>query len=456
MGHGASREGHHSNRRYVHHKRSKMNGVMPPRAVPMAYVPPPGYIRPAANYYEPHEYADVTREGETIVKEDETNNNETLPEGPVENGTLPDSPKQTDDKSDIPKTNGYVKNSKNKKTHEHVVHKEKSYKLYEPEQYVQREKSYVLHNDVGPEIVTGRPRSYMQYEPRRTEYVVRESGHRMHEPKHARRIAHTYGTWRPQQQQEVVVTPRPVRHVVNARPVSEIVSPRPRTVRVIRTLPAMPTRRSVRSQNVGTRPVIIRRSVEPERMHHTTPAHGYIPRHTLGRYKPKVIDGYVAPSNAGERVLIDNHFSDPGGFREVILEPVYNTRTIPPPPYEGVVYEKEKVPDEKIETENEESNTKRYSNLETYLKPQTDDEKLKDIPMTQYFDDGKTIMIIDYLVDPFTKITKEPQFTSTPRYQNQNGNVPNENEYEPDHDVFIGDSHERQRPAPYGDVNFLP
>jgi hypothetical protein len=41
---------------------------------------------------------------------------------------------------------------------------------------------------------------------------------------------------------------------------------------------------------------------------------------------------------------------------------------------------------------------------------------VKDIPMTQYFDDGKTIMIIDYLVDPFTKMAKEPQFTSTPRY----------------------------------------
>ncbi len=86
-----------------------MNGVMPPRAVPMAYVPPPGYIRPPANYYVPHEHADVIREGETIVKQDETNNNETRPEGPVENGTLPDSPKQTDDISDVPKTNGYAK-----------------------------------------------------------------------------------------------------------------------------------------------------------------------------------------------------------------------------------------------------------------------------------------------------------------------------------------------------------
>jgi hypothetical protein len=300
-----------------------MNGVMPPRAVPMAYVPPPGYIRPPANYYEPYEHADVIREGETIVKQDEANNNETRHEGPVENGILPDSPKQTDEKSDVPKTNGYAKNSKNKKTHEHVVHKEKSYKLYEPEHIVQREKSYVLHDDVGPEIVTGRPRSYIHYEPRRTGYVVRESGHSMHEPKHARRIAHTYGTLRPQQQ-EVVVTPRPVRQVVNARPVSEIVTSRPRSVRVIRTVQAMPTTRSVRSQNVRTRPVIIRRSVEPERIP-TTPAHGYIPRHTLGRYKPKVIDGYVAPSNAREGVMIDNHFSDPGGFREVILEPVYNT-----------------------------------------------------------------------------------------------------------------------------------
>jgi hypothetical protein len=90
------------------------------------------------------------------------------------------------------------------------------------------------------------------------------------------------------------------------------------------------------------------------------------------------------------------------------------------------------------------------------LKLQTDDEKLKDIPMTQYFDDGKTIMIIDYLVDPFTKMAKEPQFTSTPRYQNQNGDVTKENDYEHHHDVFISDSHERQRPAPYGDVNFLP
>jgi hypothetical protein len=80
--------------------------------------------------------------------------------------------------------------------------------------------------------------------------------------------------------------------------------------------------------------------------------------------------------------------------------------------------------------------TKRYSNLETDLKPQTDDEKLKDIPMTQYFDDGKTIMIIDYLVDPFTKMAKEPQFTSTPRYQNQNGDVTKENDYEHHHDVL--------------------
>lgn len=111
--------------------------------------------------------------------------------------------------------------------------------------------------------------------------------------------------------------------------------------------------------------------------------------------------------------------------------------------------------------------------------PQTDDEKLKGIPSTQYFDDGKTIMIIDYLMDPFTtKVNKIPQ--STPRDLNHNGDMMNghtsggdlngsdgdlnghssdkdlNGHYSEEESEDLNDSHNRQRSAEFGDVLFLP
>lgn len=219
-------------------------------------------------------------------------------------------PKQADSK-----VNGYVKNTKhNKKPSEHIIHKERSYKLYDPEYYAPREGYRLI--DQKQEVFDGRPKSYIHYEQVRPEYVVREKGYKMHEPRYqARRVAHTYATLRHQPE---IVMARPAQEIIT-RPKSEIIaSPRTRHVRVIKSVPPAPVAQTVRAQTIG-RPIIVRRSMDQERIY-TTPDHGYIPRHRLGEYRPKVIDGYVAPSRIGGPV-----FSEPGGYREIVVEPIYQT-----------------------------------------------------------------------------------------------------------------------------------
>lgn len=453
MGNGASRK-QRSSRKYVH-KRSKRNGTVlvppPPQQIPTIYVSDSG---PEYTTNSDAEY--ILPDGDhVLISETDFRNGDV--EKPKASGEAVKHPEttgeqngekahqqKTDAKPDVPKPNGYIKKSKHKKGHEHKVHKEKVYKLYDPDEE-QIEGSFILRDNYGPQIVTGRPRSYIHYEPRQSGYVVREKVYATHDPRHrAKRIVHTYGTLRTEPE---VVIARPLQEVRHSRPRSEIITS-PRTVRVIRSVSPQP--RVIRAQTIGSRPVIVRRSVSPEKVL-TTPVHGYIPRHTLGRYKPKVIDGYVAPSHVEERVVYDGHFSEPGGFREVILEPVLQRTSMPT---SDKIHEKEKVPVEKIEIE--EKRAKRLSGSVSepnayYTK--TDDEKLKDIPLTQYFDDGKTIMIIDYLVDPiYRKINKEPQSTSTPRDIHLNGHVIEENHYNDE----LNDSHHRQRPAPFGDIHFLP
>ncbi|XP_052069973.1 uncharacterized protein LOC127708854 isoform X1 [Mytilus californianus] len=460
-------------RKYVYTKRTYVNGTKPPRAVPSAYIDP-------EKQYVTNGYPSSP---------DTVNLNIPQPEIGIESSTQPEQPKENETKQEpvpaptVPKPNSYVKKAKHKKGFaDHVVQRESSYKLYDPELLVQRNNSFKILDESRH---SGRARSYIQYEGARPEYVVRQRGYKMHEPRYqARRVAHTYGTWRHQPE---IVNARPIMELNSGRPISETLTTRARPVRIVQSVPPMPIR-TVRPQTVG-RPVIVRRTVETERPYNT-PVHGYIPRHRLGQYRPKVIDGYVAPSRIGENVY---PLSEPGGYRDVLIEPVYQTiKKIPPPPYPGKAYEREKVPVEKIEIE---KITKRQSGSAKnfILKPQvpqTDDEKLKDIPTTQYFDDGKTIMIIDYLMDPFTtKVNKLPQ--STPRDINHNGDMLNGhnsggdlNGHKSDGDLNghnsdgylnghnsdgelnghnsdgesedLNDSHNRQRSADFGDVLFLP
>ncbi|XP_076074906.1 uncharacterized protein LOC143045941 isoform X1 [Mytilus galloprovincialis] len=465
-------------KKYVYSKRTYVNGTKPPRAVPSAYIAPP------EKHYVTNGYPSSP---------DKANLNIPQPEIGIESSTQPEQRKENEIKPEpvhvpvtvqtVPKPNSYVKNAKNKKGFgDHVVQREASYKLHDPELLVQRNNSYKILDESRH---TGRARSYIQYEGARPEYVVRQRGYKMHEPRYqARRVAHTYGTWRHQPE---IVNARPIMELNGGRPVAETLTTRARPVRIVQSVPPMPIR-TVRPQTVG-RPVIVRRTIETERPYNT-PVHGYIPRHRLGQYRPKVIDSYVAPSRIGEHVY---PLSEPGGYRDVMIEPVYQTiKKIPPPPYPGKVYERERVPVEKIAVE---KITKRQSgSVQNFILkppvPQTDDEKLKDLPSTQYFDDGKTIMIIDYLMDPFTtKVNKLPQ--STPRDINHNGDMLNghtsggdlnghnsdvdlnghnsdvdlnghnsnkdlNGHYSEEESDDLNDSHNRQRSAEFGDVLFLP
>lgn len=114
----------------------------------------------------------------------------------------------------------------------------------------------------------------------------------------------------------------------------------------------------------------------------------------------------------------------------------------------------------------DEKHTVKLNSNNFVLKPQTDDEKLKDVPLTQYFDDGKTIMIIDYLLDPYS-IKKAPP--TVQKELNQKGEVMKEeilngdavngnNKLDDSLDINdeLNSSINRQRSPSYGDVAFMP
>lgn len=461
MGNNSSRNGD-TNRKYVYAKQIK--------AKPTAYVPPDKVVvtnggtitKRVITNGAPHSQRIVTNGApvsqriitreipEPEIKIEKSTEEQPSPKSDnTENGDV--KTEDTEPKQEGSKINGYVKNNKHsKKPSDHIVHKERSYKLYDPEYVVSREGYRII--DQKPEIINGRSKSYMHYEQVKPEYVVREKGYKMYEPRYtARRVAHTYATVR---RQPEVITSRPAQEIITTRPKSEIImSPRTRPVRVIRSVPPVPLTQTVRAQTIG-RPVIVRRSLDQEKIY-ATPDHGYIPRHRLGEYRPKVIDGYVAPSRIGGPV-----FSDLGGYREVRVEPIYQTvKKISPPAYPGRPSERDKVTVDKDE--------KHAVKQNFVLKAQTDDEKLKDVPLTQYIDDGKTIMIIDYLLDPFS-VKKVPP--TVQKEINQKGEVVKEEILNGDlmngglvngDDSFdnnddLNSSFNRQRDPGYGDVAFLP